>query len=290
MANQLPPRRRRFLGMSCGQIALIGVLAIITLGILLVGGIYVLGDSGLIQTPLSLLSRPSASQIPADTEAITTLTPTTAPQPTEGVFFPATWTPTISPTVVRLTSTPRPTPEETPDWSSWTLMLDDIPEGFEEIPQEEINATAYEILFGSETEFATVFGYIYRPGIADDPDTITGYTVYLPTGDQRFQFSSGLDQVELLLDSIIESLNVEELFDREELSRVGEIGDASVGLSIFARIDNIDWQIEMVIFRSEEAGAVVMVRYQDDNSPIVLVEDAATALNRRIIEALIENE
>jgi hypothetical protein len=276
--------------MSCGQLLLIGVLAIITLGIVLVGGIYILGDSGMILTPLSLLSRPSTSQIPADTEAIATLTPTTVLQPTEGVSFPATWTPTISPTVERLTSTPRPTPEETPDWSAWTLLLDDIPEGFEEIPQEEINATAYEILFGSEAEFATVFGFIYRPGIADDPDTITGYTVYLPTGDQRFAFSSGLDQIELLLDSIIESLNVEEVFDREELSRVGDIGDASIGLSIFVRIDNVDWQIQMVIFRSDEAGAVVMVRYQDDNSPLMLVEDAAAALNRRILESTIEND
>lgn len=290
MENQAPRRKRRFLGMSCGQIALIGVLAIITIGILLIGGIYVLGDSGMIQTPLSLLSRPSTSQIPAETEASETHPPTTAPQPTEGISFPATWTPTISPTPIPLTSTPRPTPSVTPDWSAWTLMLDDLPEGFEEIPQEEINLTAYEILFGSEAEFATVFGFIYRPGIADDPDTVTGYTVYLPTGDQRFAFSLGLDQIELLLDSIIESLNVEEVFDREELTRVGEIGDASVGLSIFARIDNIDWQIQMVIFRSDEAGAVVMVRYQDDNSPLMKVEDAAAALNHHIIEAPIENE
>jgi hypothetical protein len=289
MNTRTPKPKRRFLGLSCGQIALLGVLGIITLGIVLVGGFFILGDTGLIQTPISFFTRSSATQQPATTEFVATIAPTPVPLQTEGVSLPPSWTPTIAPTPLPFTFTPRPTSSVTPDWSEWTLKLDDLPEGFEEIALEDIAATAYEVLFGDDAELSSVFGFIYSSR-TDEDDTITGFTVYLPTGEERFTFSKGLDQPEQLLDSIIESLEVEEVFDQAMLLGLEEIGDASIGLTITARIDNVDWRIDIVPFRTEDTGAVVMVKYQDSISPIMTVEEAAAALNRRIVEASIETD
>jgi hypothetical protein len=89
MANQ---SRRRIFGMTCGQVAILGVLLLLTIAVITIGGLWLTQNNGLT-IDFSLPTAPSP-----------TVTDTPVPPATLGL--PATWTATS-------TQTPSKTPTPT---------------------------------------------------------------------------------------------------------------------------------------------------------------------------------
>jgi hypothetical protein len=89
MAKQ--PRRRLF-GMTCGQVAILGVLLLLTIAVISIGALWLTQSNG-VQINFSLPTAPSP-------------TASETPVPPATLSLPATWTPT-------LTETPSQTPTAT---------------------------------------------------------------------------------------------------------------------------------------------------------------------------------
>ena len=118
----------------------------------------------------------------------------------------------------------------------------------------------------------------------DDLDIISGFTAHLPTGADLLTFSNGLEKRGALLEAIVKGLNVQFVSDQGELIGLDDIGDASIGLTIGALIDDTAWRIDVVPFRTDDVGAVVIVQYLEGSEPRMTVLEAVLALDRRIVE------
>ncbi|NIS80573.1 MAG: hypothetical protein GTO14_10300 [Anaerolineales bacterium] len=257
--------------MSCFQVAFLAVLTLLTFGVVLGGGYYVLSDSGLIGEPRDLLAAyipPTATTSP---ESPKSPSATTTPKATEGVALPPTWTPT-------------PTHTEVPiDPSGWLLSLDDLTAGFEEVPMEEFGFNADGLIFGGEYPLATVFSFLRSD---DEFEGIFGFTILIEEPADQAAFDANLQELDLFSEDMRTDLSAEEIFDQRQLSGISGIGDASTGVTVGAKIEDVDFRLDIISFRRGAAGVFLVAIYLDEDTPVLPVQDAARTLDSHILRSL----
>ena len=217
-----------------------------------------------------------------------TPTPTWTPTPTPTVTPTNTPTPTLTPTLtptptatVLPTNTPTVTPTPLPDLSDAVLTLQDLPSGFEEMPLAELGMTEADL---SQEDFAveSLFAFLE----AEHFEMVMGFTALLPTGVEQAGFNVVLRHPDVLLELMIGGMGAVDVLEQKELPDLDDIGDVSVGLTVAVDIEGIPMRIDVVVFRRDVVGAVVLVMYIDGDVPVVPVGDVARKLDNRIVEVL----
>ena len=192
----------------------------------------------------------------------------------------ATPTPTPSPTPTP-TDTPPPSPTPLPDLSDAVLTLDDLPPDFADMPLEQLGLTP-EDLSGEGFEAESVFAFL-------EPSTfqlIMGFTLLVPDTIQQAGFDLALRNPEFLLNLFVGGMGATEVVEQQELPDLNNIGAASTGLTVVADLEGISMRIDMVVFRTGLAGAMVMLVYPDGVDPDISIGELARRLEERLAEAV----
>jgi hypothetical protein len=261
--------RSRF-GMTGKQIAFLVILAVLTFSVVIGGGYYVLSDTGLIGG--------ADNELVAQSPATPTMTSTSKPSPSstvtpetiEGNLLPATWTPT-------------PTLTEVPiDTTSWTLDREDLTADFEATTLEELGIVSGNLLFEGEYPLVNIFSYI---DTNDEYEGVYGWTFLIKDEASQADFDAEIEEMDLFTDQMIEDLGVEEVIDQEELGMPEDLGDSSRAITVVARIEDVDFRFDMVLFRRDTAGVYCVTIYLDGEIAVVPIQDVALTIDAHIQES-----
>lgn len=253
--------------MTCSQVLILTFLALMTFAVVIGGGYYVLSDMGVLGGTEDLpaaLPQPTVSQPPKITTA-STATPTNAA--TQGVVLPPTWTPT--PTITQIPY----------DSSQWLLTLEDLTPGFDEVPMEEFGFEADGLLFGGEYPLASVFSYLRED---EEFEGLFGFTIVIEDPQDQSEFDDELQEVELFSMDMQEDIGADEILDQRDLQGLSNIGDISRGTTVGAVILDVEFRLDIVVFRRKMAGVFLVAIYLNEDVPVVPVQDAARTLDSNI--------
>ena len=207
-----------------------------------------------------------------------------APTATTTPTIPPTNTPTITPTITPTappTNTPTITPTPLPDLSGVVLTLEDLPPGFEEIPPEELGFTA-EALSSEEFTVESVFTFMQVEPLG----FIMGFTTLITSTVDQLSFDIALTQPEFLMEALISGMEPLDIQDQRELPGLAVYGDASAGLTLATDIGGIVMRMDLAVLRRDIVGAFLISMYIDRDTPTITIDEIASKMDGRIIEAL----
>jgi len=261
--------RSRF-GMTGKQIAFLAILAVLTFSVIVGGGYYVLSDSGLIGGANAELVGQSPATPTMTSTSEPSPSPTVTPEMVESNPLPATWTPT-------------PTLTEAPiDTASWTLDRDDLTADFEATTLEELGIVADNLLFEGEYPLINIFSYIDSN---EEFEGVYGWTFLIEGESDQADFDAEIQTMDLFTEQMIENLSVEEVIDQQELGMPEDLGDSSRAITVVARIEDVDFRFDMVLFRRDAAGVFCVTIYLDGEIAVVPIQDAALKIDAHIQES-----
>lgn len=185
-------------------------------------------------------------------------------------------TPNIPPTQ---TLPPTQTPE--PDISSAVLTLDDLPPGFEEYSLEELGMTVDD--FRDENfQPEDVFIFIN----SQDFQMIFGFNFLLTEKFERATFDIGMSQPEVTLPAIVNGMGSENVQNEKLLEGLEEIGEVQIGMTMTANLESVPAQVDVLMFRRNIVGAMLMSVVLEGQSPNVTIYDLGSKLDEKIQESL----
>jgi len=214
--------------------------------------------------------------------ATSTPTATNTPPPTLTPTSTATYTPTATLIPTR-TSTPSPapsaTPQPTPDFSSAVLKMEDLPEGFVEIPSSEMMA-----LFESAEEEQ---GFDYRSiFMFMNPNTfeiVIGMTMEMTSTMSQVSADMALNNPDILIGPMVSGISGQgDVSEQEPISGLAGIGDASTGMTMVVNMQGVKTRFDIGLFRQDTVLGLMMVMYQDGSTPSVSLEKLMPILDQRI--------
>ena len=261
--------RSRF-GMTGKQIAFLAVLAVLTFSVIIGGGYYVLSDSGLIGGAATRLVGQSPATPTMTSTSKPSPSPSVTPETVESNLLPATWTPT-------------PTLTEVPiDTASWTLERDDLTADFEATTLEELGIVSDNLLFEGEYPLINIFSFIDSN---EEFEGIYGWTFLIEDESDQAAFDSDIREMDLFTEQMIEDLSVEEVIDQQELGMPADLGDFSRAITVVAKIEDVDFRFDMVLFRRDAAGVYCVTIYLDGEIAVMPIQDVALKIDAHIQES-----
>lgn len=162
-------------------------------------------------------------------------------------------------------------------WADITLRLEDLPQGFQAMPQAELAELKQE-LSQLELDFENIFVFV-----AHQPfQLIMGITTRLETAQQRTQFDALLRDPQKLRSLLAEGLEV--TGEPSTLNNINNIGDVATGVSFQVDLDQLLGRLEILGFRKNQMGAFVYVLYPDERRPLYPIAQVGRLLDRRAQE------
>ncbi len=257
-------------GLTGGQIAVLAVLALLTIGVVIGGGYFVLMDSGLIGGTENKPVAQSPATPTITSEGESPPTPTSTPE--AGGKLPPAWT-----------STPFGLAEI--DYMQWTIQLSDLPMGFKNDPVEDLEPESGFIGDDGNVEMVNAFSFSKED---DEFQVVYGFTG-LVLEHERQTFDEGISMSEIEVDEIIDSFEHNGILERGTVDNLEQLGDVAMGYSYLLDVEGIDLRFEFIIFRRDIAGAMLFTAYIDGVPTAVSLRDLAYVLDQRIIPTLPNN-
>lgn len=188
-----------------------------------------------------------------------------------------------------LTSAPAGSPAQTlppteiseMDISSAVLMLGDLPSGFEEINPEELGMSVDDF---SNEDFKPekVFMFVN----SQDFQMVFGFNFLLTNGLDRVGFDMGMSQPELTLPAMVNGMGSENVRDEKLLEGFEDIGEKRIGMTMVANMEGIPVQVDVLMFRRDVVGAMVMSMTLEGQTPNITIHDLGLKLDQRVQENL----
>jgi hypothetical protein len=212
----------------------------------------------------------TATQAAADTFATLTAqaptgTPTYTPSPTVTPTATATVTPTPT---LKPTNTPTITPTATPQWMGAGLVLEDLPEGFQPMLEEDLSSLRQGLPrdslafgFGDDAKSQVVMGFYYP----------------LPTRAEQHAFDGVLKETLDYYASILGATTKPKPIPVKD-----DVGDARLAYTLALVKSGFKSRLDMIMFRRGEVAAVLFVFYPDGDKSSVHIVDLARLLDGRI--------
>ena len=257
-------------GMTRRQIAVIGVLAVLTLGVVVGGGYYVLSDSGLIggseNEPVA-----QSSITPTVTSAGESLpAPTLTPE--SGSILPPEWTPT-------------PFGLAEIDYAQWAIQLSDLPLGFKKEPLEESYTESG--LIGEDGKGAMVNSFFFTKE-GEDAQFVLGVAGLVLEHEQE-EFNTHISQTDFLVEEFVDPFDHKGILEQEEIVDLDGLGDIAVGYRYLLDMEGVELRVDLITFRRDIAGVFIIMGYGDGFPAAVSIRDLAYLLDQRIFPTLPDN-
>lgn len=179
------------------------------------------------------------------------------------------------------TETVAPTALANADISSAVLTLEDLPAGFEQLTMEELGM--------SEADFANedfqpedIFVFVN----AQNFQMIFGFNFLLDNTLDRVSFDLGVSQPDVTLPAFVEGIGTENVRDQKVLEDIGDIGEQQIGMTMVAALESLSTQVDVLMFRRDIIGAMVMSMALEGQTPNIQVHDLGRKLDQHIQETL----
>lgn len=192
--------------------------------------------------------------------------------PTPAPTFTSVNTPTKIPTLT-------PTPIQ--DLSSAVLTLDDLPPGFEEYTFEELGISADDF---SNEDFQPKDVFIFVN--LQDFQIVFGFNSLLTGKIDRAAFDVGMLQPEMTLPALVNGMSPENVHDEKLLEGMEDIGEVQIGMTMIAKVEGMPAQVDVLMFRRNIIGAMVMSMVLEGQSPNITIHDLGLKLDQNIQETL----
>lgn len=196
-----------------------------------------------------------------------------------------------------ISATPNPNllSSEQPAASAITLTLQDLPVGFQEVPQEiktQIDARLEpfkQLLAKEELPVENFFAFVEPEKL----QVVMGFTGVLLESQQR-KFDAALQQLlqpetrQQIVSKIQKPLQQYQgikLLGQQALPQLDNIGDTSAGMSLAVSLRKQSVRVDMGGFRRGRIGVTTAVLYIDKTVPVVTVRDVATKLDKLILQS-----
>ena len=198
----------------------------------------------------------------------------------------ATQTPSPTPTLTPLPQTPTSS-ASLDELSAITLLEFELPDGFAQIPPEELGFSEAEIkalMAADDLSVGSVFSFLHDAQF----QFLIGWTVFLPDRVSRAAFDAEINRPESLLDALVASLEAGEVTDSKILPIPGTIGDASTAVTLALRFPDgaLPLRMDFLAFRRELLGVFIFEAYVDGEPAQAPIVDVARTIDSKIQSAL----
>lgn len=214
----------------------------------------------------------TATQLAANNNATQTAlaptaTSTETPTPTATSTPTETATPTLTPTPE---NTPTITPTPAPAWWDAVLVLEDVPEGFTPMSEDEISAMVNNSLQG-----AIGFGFVDEL----KSQVIMGVYEPVPSRAEQLMYDQILtESTGIVATSMGATETPVAIFGMED------IGDSSCAVTFLIDGGGFDLRVDLTLFRRGEVLVTLYTFYPDGDTPVFSAVDLARLLDQRIAE------
>lgn len=180
------------------------------------------------------------------------------------------------------TPSPTPSPTDTPmpepaDLWHIVVTLDDLPSGFQEIPNEE--------WWGEETvaEADLNGGSLFALVEPERSQSVFGLSTFLATIAEAGAFDAILHRPTMLMEVVVGPPGESDVIEQAELEPLADIGDVSAGITVVIDMgaDRSPARMDIVGFRRDDVGVTVCVMYPDGDTPIVSIQHVSRELDDR---------
>lgn len=173
------------------------------------------------------------------------------------------------------TSALTPTPKL--DLSSAVLRLEDLPPGFEEFDPDELGTFADDFSDG-ELQPEEVFFFMN----SQDFQMIFGFNFLLAKSFDRAAFDMGISQPEMTLPAFINGMGSENVQDEKILAGFEDVGEKQIGMTMVANMEGVPFQVDVLMFRRDIVGAMVMTMVLEGESPNITLHEIGLILDQHI--------
>jgi hypothetical protein len=167
-----------------------------------------------------------------------------------------------------------------PQTSQPTLLLQDLPPGFQPLPDSELAELSQSLAAG---DYQTESLFAFQE--AEHFEYIIGFTTRLATTSEQAAFDAELRQASFLEEfakGFQQGAAGIKISDKGALPNLKGIGDAIAGLGFTSNIQSIPMRIELVTFRRGPIGAFLWIMYLDGDKPVISVDQVAQKLDSRL--------
>jgi hypothetical protein len=167
------------------------------------------------------------------------------------------------------------------DFSGATMMLEDLPDGFESLPPSDIGLT--EAVGTSEgIDPINLFYFQYLGG--DEFQVVYGFTGWIASTPSQAATSAQLEDGEAYRESLVSSLEFDTVGTPEAMDI--SVGDVSQSMRVLVSNEDGEFYVEAVGFMQGAAFSQIFSLYPSDIAPTITLADAAQALAARVAAVL----
>jgi hypothetical protein len=180
-------------------------------------------------------------------------------------------------------STPPPEPAPLPDFSTAILTLQDLPAGFEPVPEEEL---AEMEVTDPESAIGEMVAFGFQKLQAGQVDIVFGFTMSLPGAYTQNVSQAAVKNPEGFLKILRRSLELTLLAEWQALPNADNIGDNSTGWFLVGETYNGPIRADILIMRRGPALGMILAMKMGGATPGVDITLLGRKLDLHIVESI----
>jgi len=115
---------------------------------------------------------------------------------------------------------------------------------------------------------------------------IFGFNFLLTERMDRVAFDVGVSQPEITLPAFVSGIGSENVHDEKLLDGIDDIGERQIGMTMIANLEDIPTQVDVIMFRRDIIGEVVMSMVLEGQTPNVTIRELGLILDQHAQESL----
>jgi hypothetical protein len=123
-----------------------------------------------------------------------------------------------------------------------------------------------------------------------DFQMVFGFNFLLSNKLERAAFDVGISQPDVTLPALINGMGSENVQDEKILEGYDDVGDKQIAMSMIANMEDVPFQVEVLMFRRDSVGAIIMSMVMEGKSPNITLYDLGMNLDQNIHENLQANQ
>ncbi len=115
---------------------------------------------------------------------------------------------------------------------------------------------------------------------------VFGFNFLLTEKIDRASFDVGVSQPEITIPAFVGGIGSENVRDEKLLEGMEDIGEKQIGMSMVTSMEELSTQVEVVMFRRDIIGAMIMSMTLEGQDPNISIYDLGRKLDQNVQETL----
>ena len=115
---------------------------------------------------------------------------------------------------------------------------------------------------------------------------VFGFNFLLTSRLDRAAFDVGISQPEITLPALVSGMGSENVQGEKIIEGFDDVGEARIGMTMIANLEGVPVQVDVLMFRQDVVGAMVMSMVLEGQAPNITLHDLGLKLDQRIQQTL----